>query len=152
MNGPGTEQEQHLEAFRRLIEEGFSKGNVSVVEELCADDFVEHQHGIEPPNRDGLKGAIAFLHRLSPDIVVTIEDSAVSGDQVWARLAARGTHGGEVMSGPTGRPFEITVMDLCRFRDGKISEHWGVADRFAQMQQLGVIPGGGRPASVAGVS
>jgi hypothetical protein len=52
---------------RSLDGDHCSQGKFSVAEELCAEDFVEHQHGIEPPNREGLEGAMAFLHRLSAD-------------------------------------------------------------------------------------
>jgi predicted ester cyclase len=41
---------------------------------------------------------------------------------------------------PMGRSFAITVMDVCRFENGKIVEHWGVPDRFHQMTQLGLLP------------
>jgi predicted SnoaL-like aldol condensation-catalyzing enzyme len=135
-----AEGQANLQAFRRLIVEGFSAGNTAVVDEVCAAGYVEHQDGIEPGNREGLKGAIGFLHALAPDLEVTVEEAAASGDQVWARLKGRGTHGGRVLGGPTGRSFEITVMDVCRFRDGKIVEHWGVADRLSQMQQIGALP------------
>jgi predicted ester cyclase len=144
-----NEEAANLETVRRLIVEGFDGGNLAVVDEVCAPDFVEHQHGIEPPTREGLKRAIAFLHRLAPDLRITLEESSVDGDRVWVRLRGRGTHGGAIMGGPTGRAFEITVMDLCRLRQGKIVEHWGVADRLAQMQQLGLIPAGGPGASPA---
>jgi predicted ester cyclase len=136
-----------LDAFRRLIEEGFSGGDLSVVDEVMAADHLEHQHGLDPPDRQGVKQAIAFLHLPSPDICMSIEDVAVSGDKVWPRLRAWGTHGGEILGGPTGRAFDVTVMDLSRFDNGRIVEHWGVADRFAQMEQLGLIaaPGSPRP-------
>jgi predicted ester cyclase len=146
----GSEETANLETVRRLILEGFGGGNLAVVDEVCAPDFVEHQQGIEPPTREGLKRAIAFLHRLAPDLELTLEDSSADGDLVWARLRGRGTHGGAILGGPTGRAFEITVMDLCRLRQGKIVEHWGVADRLAQMQQLGLIPAGGPGASPSG--
>jgi predicted SnoaL-like aldol condensation-catalyzing enzyme len=32
------------------------------------------------------------------------------------------------------------VMDVCRFENGKIVEHWGVPGRFHQMTQLGLLP------------
>jgi predicted ester cyclase len=128
-----------LGAFRRLIEEGFSGGDPGVVDEVCATDYVEHQAGIDPANREGLKGAIRFLHTLAPDISVEIQDVAVSGDKVWARLRAEGTHRGSPPGRPTGRTLDITVLDVCRFKDGKIVEHWGVADRLTQMDQLGFV-------------
>lgn len=136
---PTNQGHVSLDAFRRLIEQGFRDGDLSVVDEVMAADHVEHQHGFDPPDRQGVKRAIAFLHLLSPDIQVCVEDLAVSGDKVWARLRAWGTHGGEILGGPTGRAFDITVMDLCRFDNGRIVEHWGVADRFGQLQQLGLV-------------
>jgi ketosteroid isomerase-like protein len=143
----GSNDQVHLDTFRRLIDEGFSRGDKAIVDEVCAADFVDHQDGIEPTDREGLKGAIGFLHALSPDIEVRVEDATVSGDKVWARVKGRGTHSGQILGGPTGRPFEVTIMDVCRFRDGKIVEHWGVADRFSQMQQLGIVA---QPAQRAG--
>jgi predicted ester cyclase len=38
------------------------------------------------------------------------------------------------------------VIDICRFENGKIVEHWGVADRLGMMQQIGASP---RPAGGA---
>ena len=143
---PTQEQRRNLAAFRRLIDEGFSRGNLAVVDETCAENLIEHQDGFDPPNREGVKRGIAFLHALAPDIRVTVEAIDAIEDRVWARLRARGTHGGRVLGGPTGRPFEITVLDLGRFRDGAIAEHWGVPDRFAQMVQLGLLQLAGQPA------
>jgi predicted ester cyclase len=31
-------------------------------------------------------------------------------------------------------------MDICRFVDGKLVEHWGVPDRFALLHQIGALP------------
>jgi hypothetical protein len=31
-------------------------------------------------------------------------------------------------------------IDVIRFRDGKMVEHWGVADRLGMIQQLGLLP------------
>jgi predicted ester cyclase len=41
---------------------------------------------------------------------------------------------------PTGKPFTVTVMDVCRFENGKMVEHWGVADQLALMEQIGALP------------
>jgi predicted ester cyclase len=44
----------------------------------------------------------------------------------------------------TGRPIDITVMDVMRVADGRIVEHWGVADRLAVLKQIGAMGQGGR--------
>ena len=133
--------EINLGVFRRVIEEGFNKGNLEALDPLFAPNFQEHQAGMIPPNLDGVKGAIAYLRSVFPDLKLTIEDSVAAGDKVWARITARGTQRGPLMGKPpSGGTFAITVIDIARFEDGKMIEHWGVADRFHQMEQLGVLP------------
>jgi predicted ester cyclase len=130
----------NIAAFRRVIEQVYGLGDPSVVDELFAETFVEHEAGIESKTRGGVKADIQFLRRVSPDMVVTIEGIAADGDKVWARLRARGTHSGPGLGPPTGHRFDITVMDLARFENGRLVEHWGVPDRFAQARQPGLIP------------
>jgi predicted ester cyclase len=131
---------ENTEVFRILIEEGFGRGNLEALDDCFADSFVEHQYGM-PSTLDGLKGAIAGLRRVVPDLKHTIDEMIVHEDKVWARMTGRGTHLGPLMGfAPTGKSFTITVLDVCRFKDGKIVEHWGVPDRFALLHQLGLFP------------
>jgi len=134
-------EEQNKQVFRRLIEEGFSQGKLEVLDDVFAPNFIEHQDGFVPPNVEGVKGAIVSLRTAAPDLKLTIEEIIASGEKTWARITGRGTHRGPFMGRPaTGRPFAITVIDICRFENGKIVEHWGVADRLSMMAQLGLLP------------
>lgn len=129
------------EIFKILIEEGFSKGDTSVFDTYSSPDFVEHQYGFFPPNVEGVKKAINSLHYAFPDFSLTIEDLITDGSKVWGRMTGRGTH--ENKFGPmypTGKKFEITVIDIMRFESGKLIEHWGVPDKLALMEQLGMKP------------
>ena len=130
----------NVERFRKLIDEGFTGGNLDVVDELISPECVEHQRG----NRSGVDGAkevIRTLHRWMSDFSLTIEDVAVAGDLVWARNRARGINTGSVMGNPpSGRPVEIDVIDVVRFEDGRVVEHWGIADQLGMMLQLGLMP------------
>jgi predicted ester cyclase len=135
------DQKKNEAVFRKLIEEGYSKGHLDVLTETFAADFVEHQAGIVPPTVDGVRGSIAFLRAAFPDLTLTIEDSTALDDKTWARMVGRGTHLGPFMGmPPTGKSFEITVIDVCRYKNGKIIEHWGVADQFSLMRQIGALP------------
>jgi len=134
-------EEQNKQVFRQLIEEGFSQGKLEVLDDVFAPNFIEHQDGFVPPNVEGVKGAIVSLRTAAPDLKLTIEEIIASGEKTWARITGRGTHRGPFMGRPaTGRPFAITVIDICRFENGKIVEHWGVADRLSMMAQLGLLP------------
>jgi predicted ester cyclase len=48
---------------------------------------------------------------------------------------------------PTHRRMTIDTMELGRFEDGRMVEHWGVADRLGALVQLGLTPGGRRQAA-----
>jgi predicted ester cyclase len=132
--------EQNKDVFRRVIEEGFNKGNFDAWDVCFPPTFQEHQFGL-PPTLEGLKRAIAGLRAAFPDLKLTIEDMVADGDTIWARMTGCGTDSKGFMGRPpTGRSFAITVMDVCRFEHGKIVEHWGVPDRFHQLVQLGLLP------------
>jgi predicted ester cyclase len=134
------------ERFRRLIEDGFGRGDESVLDELMAPDVIEHQRG-NPAGIEGAKAVARTLHRWMSDFSLTVEDIAVSGDTVWTRNRARGLNTGSVMGfGPTDRPVEVDVIDIGRFEDGILVEHWGIADQMGLLLQVGFDP---RAASAA---
>lgn len=131
--------EENVQRFRMLIERGFSDGDISMVDELMAEDCVEHQRGLKP-GRDGAKETIRTLHTWFSEFHLGIETMAVDGDMIWARNVARGVNTGSVMGHPpTGKPMSIEVFDIVRFKDGRIVEHWGVADQLGMMLQLGLV-------------
>ena len=131
----------NVQLFKILIEEGFSKGDVTVFDIHTSQDFVEYQSGFVPPGVEGVKNAINNLHNAFPDFSMIVEDLVASNNKVWGRMTARGTHMGQFgPMPPTGKKFEITVIDIMHFSDGKLIEHWGVPDRLGLMEQLGMKP------------
>lgn len=138
--------EQNKALVRRLMEEVFNGGNISIVDESVALDFVDHEElppGI-PPGREALKQIPAIFHSAFPDFKVTIDDLIAEGDKVVVRSTWSGTHQGEFLGiPPTGQPVSFGVIDIIRIADGKFVEHWGQMDNMGMMQQLGVVPAPG---------
>jgi predicted ester cyclase len=132
-------QERDIELFRRVIEEGFNRGNLSALDELFAPDFREHQRGFATPDLAGLKRGIQGVRRALPDLRLEIADTVVEGDRVCFQLVGEGTHRGQLGPLPgSGKHVTWDVIDICRFRDGRIVEHWGVPDRMGIMEQVGM--------------
>jgi predicted ester cyclase len=131
------------EVMRRMFDEGFATGDGAVVDELCSPEMVEHQFGLAGATAaeavQHVKDAMSDVHRVVPDIVFTIEDSIEHDDTIWMRARGRGTASGPFFGPPTGRPIDITIVDIARVQDGRIVEHWGVPDRFAMLAQTGVL-------------
>jgi len=139
---PVEHRSDALAVMRRMFDEGFATGGTAVVDELCAADLVEHQFGMDGVGADAIqhvKDAIRDVHAATPDMSFTIEDSVEHGDTIWVRARARGTATGPFFGPPSGRPVDITVVDIARIVDGRIVEHWGVPDRFALLAQTGIL-------------
>ena len=130
----------------RLYEEVFNAGNLEAIDEIVADDFVEHEE--LPPGIPQGKGAppalVTTMRAAFPDFHAAVEEMLEDGNKVITRVRFSGTHQGEFMGiPPTGKRFDIPVIDIVEFRDGKGIAHWGLMDQAGMMQQLGV---GGPPA------
>ena len=130
----------------RIYEEVFSQGDLGLIDELLADDFVEHEE--LPPGVPQGKGApramMTMMRGAFPDFHARVEELLEDGDKVIARVRFSGTHRGEFMGIPaTGKRFDIAVIDIIEVRDGKGVAPWGVMDMAGMMEQLGV---GGPPA------
>jgi predicted ester cyclase len=79
-----------------------------------------------------------------PDLQITIEDAVGEGDLVAQRVHFSGTHTGEFQGLPaTGRKVSFSGLELNRFADGRVTEHWFQLDALGLLQQLGlaVVPG-----------
>lgn len=133
------------ERFRRIVEQGIGRGDEAVLEAFVAPDVIEHQRG-NPQGLEGAKGVARTLHRWMSDFSLTVEDIAVAGDMVWTRNRARGVNTAPVMGfGPSNHPVEVDVIDIGRFKDGMMVEHWGIADQLGLLLQLGFDPRASRP-------
>jgi len=136
------EEERNLKVVRRLLEEGFGKGDLSVVDETVSQNFLEHQRFVPPlpAGAAGMKALISGLRKMFSDLEFRIEDIAADGNKVWTRNRAKGTNSGGIMGKrPTGKKMEIDVFDLCKLENGKIVEHWGVPDQLGMLEQIGFL-------------
>jgi predicted ester cyclase len=129
--------EEHTELIDRVWEEAIEKGEMAVVDEPLASDYVLHTPASPEPIRgpEGLKQYKRTLREAFPDMSVTIEDRVVGEDSVVDRYRMRGTHEGEFNGvAPTGTEVEFTGI-IHYLEDGKVVEF----DLFGLMHQLGVV-------------
>ena len=126
---------------RRHVEEVLSQGNLGLVDEIFARDFVGHAPSEEKRGPEAMKKFVSGLRRAFPDLRVRFEDQIAEGDKVTIRWTALGTHKGEFQGmPPTGRQMTMTAMTLARIANGKIVEAWTERDTLGMLQQLGAMP------------
>jgi predicted ester cyclase len=126
---------------RRFYEE-IDKGNLDVIDELVAEDYLDHNpppFGFAP-GREGLKQAFKVFWEATPGYH-RIEDQIAEGDKVVTRLTSFGKHEGDLPGAPrTGNDMEMTSITIHRIANGKLVEKWSEKDVIRLLQQIGVMP------------
>lgn len=135
-----TSVERLGDIANRWIEEGWQKGNVGVVDDLHAPNFVDHDPAGRLPGVEGFKEGITQLYSAFPDFYAVIEDTitdAASG-KVAIRWTATGTHQGIFLNiPPTGKTITFKGIEIIRIESERIVERWGEWDTIDLLQQLG---------------
>ena len=142
----GTPEGEHKAVVRRLIEQAFNAGDVAVINELVARDYVLH---VAPEVRgpQGMQHFVTMYRTAFPDYSCIVDDQIAEGDKVVARWTATGTHRAEFAGVPaTGKPVRITAINIHRVAGGQIQEGWLNWDALGTLQQLGAIPTPGQAA------
>jgi len=134
--------DQNKALIRRLYDEALNKGNLEVVDEIIAPNYI--RHGLAPgasPGPESTKQVFTMMRTAFPDLCITVEPVVGEGDMVAAQLTHRGTHKGEFMSiAPTGKQVTVTTVGIYRFAGNKLEEAWIQMDELGMLQQLGAIP------------
>lgn len=87
-----------------------------------------------------LKEHILFFDTIFPEYELFADEMVAEADQITIRARMKGIHKG-IFNGipPTYRKVEMPFAINYKIRNGKIVEHWLIADQVVLMQQLGVI-------------
>jgi steroid delta-isomerase-like uncharacterized protein len=127
--------EDNKTIVRRFIKEILEQGNVSLIDQLCAPNYMNRLTG---QGVDSLKQFASLIKTAIPDYHFTIENVMAEGDQVVARFTVTGTNTGSFMgSKPSGKAFSVRGLTYYRLANGKIVEDDPILNQDL-MQLLGV--------------
>lgn len=133
------ESEANVRRMLLFVEQVQQNGRLELIEDLVQPDF--RNHTVEAGQRDdraGVGETVAALHTAFSHLRVEVLHCLGDGDLVATHKVFHGRHTGPWFGAPpSGRPIEIRVMDLVRYRDGKWTEHWAVADALGLLRQTG---------------
>lgn len=134
---------QNEQLARRYFEEAWNRGDLAVLDQLLAPNYVNHTPSTPnpPPGPDGLKPIVLAMRRAFPDLHYEIQDVIATEDSVVVRVVMTGTHRGDLFGlPPTGRRVRVDQINIEHIRNGRIVEHWRVTDELKLMCQLGSAP------------
>ena len=133
-----------VQRFNELFGECWRTGDVDILDEVLAPDFVYHSPGT-PPDLAGFKQSLLMLSAGLHDLQYTVDDLFAEGDRVADRMTWQATHQGELFGlPPSGNTVRGTEMHISRIAEGRIVERWGEGDNLGLMQQIGAIHSSGQ--------
>ena len=134
-----TREAANKAIIRRIFEECFNQGNLSLCNEVASPRLVG-PHGAGP---EGLRATIQFVRGQFGSPRFTIEDIIAEGDTVAVRWSMSGTHSGPLFgTTPSGKPLVNRANVFYRFEDGKVVQTWLQSDQVGLLEQLGALPPG----------
>ena len=130
--------EQNKQVVRDFYELVFHQRDLSAVSRFMREDYIQHN----PDADQGSAGFIAFhegFFAAIPDFRATIIQLVAELDLVYVYNRITGTHTGKGFLNypPTGNKIAFDAVDMFRLREGKLCEHWDVADTRALFTQVG---------------
>ncbi len=138
--------EENKAVVRRFFDEVVNGQNLDVLDELVAEDVVNHS--AVAGHRQGLEGfrhVVEWGMAMSPDARYELLDVIAEGDTVACRVRVGGTMQGELFGVPaTGERFSAEHVHWHRVEGGKLVERWAVRDDLGTLIQLGIVAPPGR--------
>jgi serine phosphatase RsbU (regulator of sigma subunit)/predicted ester cyclase len=133
-----SEAEENKAIARRFLEETMAKGNLDVIDELAAPDFVDRT--LLPgqgPTREDFKRSVAEALDTTPITSFTIEEQIAEGETVVTKYRHSSVQRREVMGiPPTEEEKTVSGIYIHRISGGKITEEWGIIDAVLAMESL----------------
>lgn len=124
-------------AASHVISDAFLTGDVSKIDSVVASDFVDHTDKGDM-GRDSLKAMITLMHGMVKDQKMeTIKDLA-DEDHVFSWVRYTGSSDGSL--GMPAGPYEMVAIEVARFKDGKIVEHWNFMEPREMMKMMAPAP------------
>jgi predicted ester cyclase len=126
---------------RRIFDEVINQGRLDAVDELMAEDFLDHGPMGDIAGREGFKAVVGAWLSAVPDVHCEVENLFVDGDMAGWTVRTTGTHTGDGMGFPaTGKSFETVSANIGRMKDGVAVEHWAEQGMFPMLAQIGMLP------------
>ena len=135
MNDP----RKNKEIVHAFINAVFVKHDLSVLDQYMRDDYIQHNPDV-PQGKEGFRQFFEATFKAMPDFRYSVHQIIAEGDRVVVYSTSSGTQKGGEWRGvsPTGNRLSFDVFDMFRLQDGRLAEHWDVADTYTLFNQLGL--------------
>jgi predicted SnoaL-like aldol condensation-catalyzing enzyme len=128
-----SQARKNLDAWH-VVSMAFANGNQNAIDSVIADDYLDHTSQGDFRGQDSVKSNIARWHTNLTNLKMERIKEFADNDYAVFWMRFTGNSNGK-MGIPAG-PFDMTTVQLVKFRDGKAIEHWNYMDMRDVMSMM----------------
>ena len=138
-NTTGNSQSEKNIAVVHAVNDAIESGDVSKLDQYIAADGIDHagEHG-DIKGLDSIKAYLKKFHDEYPDMKLEETQEAANGDYVFSLTRFTGTNVVPSMGAPAGTHFDMSSVQVVKFKDGKAIEHW---EYMTMADMMKMMPG-----------
>jgi len=136
--------EEEVQAIADRVLEIWNEGNLDLIDELYAPDYVRHYVDIyeDIVGIDAYKKWVTDTRTTYPDFTVIIEETIFKDDKIVSKFKVTATNTGPLNTPfgelpPTGKKIQFLGVTIMHIVDGKIIEDCIYFNQASVLQQLG---------------
>lgn len=124
MPSKSAKARKNLEACA-MVNKAILSGDMAVLDKVLSEDAVDHagMHG-DLVGREAIKTELGKMHSMAPDMKMEVIREIADDDYVFQWLRFSGTAATADMGMPAGTKFDMSAVEVVKFKDGKAVEHW----------------------------
>ena len=115
------------------ISKAFETGDISKIDSVVADDFVDHTDQGDKKGKDSLKAMITMTHGMMKDMKMEKVHGLADDDYVFSWMHYSGTSDGVGMA---KGPYSLNAIEVSKYKDGKATEHWSFVNMMEMMKMM----------------
>jgi len=117
-----------------VVSDAFITGDISKIDSVVASDFIDHTDKGDM-GRDSLKAMITMMYKLTKDQKMETLKDLADDDHVFSWVRYTGTSDGSL--GMPAGPYDMTAIEVIKFKEGKAIEHWAFMEPREMMKMMG---------------
>ena len=128
-----SDKAQKNMAASDAIGKAFETGDISKIDSVVADDFVDHTDQGDKKGKDSLKAMITMTHGMMKDMKMEKVHGLADDDYVFSWMHYSGTSDGVGMA---KGPYSLNEIEVSKYKDGKATEHWTFVNMMEMMKMM----------------
>lgn len=137
----GNSQLDSMKSMNEQVYKGFSSGDFSAFEKMVASDAVDHGMGEKDVvGKDSIEKDLKEMNSQFKDLKFEILSESADSNYTMTMVRMTGTSNDAKTGFPAGSAVDNTSVDVLKWTDGKVTEHWVYMDSRDVMKMMASMP------------